>query len=45
MGCRQQKNQVVVTAQSFAAINKKVEKIEEELTLVPAAKDYSGYIS
>lgn len=39
------KNQVVVTASSFSAINKKIEHIKEEVVLVPAAKDYSGYIS
>ena len=39
------KNKVVVTATSFASICKKVENIQEELTLLPAAEDYSGLVT
>jgi hypothetical protein len=40
-----EKNEVVESASTFAIICKKVEKIKEELTLVPATKDYSGFIT
>lgn len=39
------KNEIVASAVSFVKICKKVQQIKEELTLIPAAEDYSGYIS
>ncbi len=40
-----EKNEIVVIAASFKSLCEKVKQIKEELTLVPAAKDYSGFIT
>ena len=40
-----EKNEIVVTAASFNSLCKKVEKIKEELTLIPASHDYSGLVT
>ena len=40
-----EKNELVISASSFAALCKKVEKTKEKLTLVPAAEKYFGFIT